>query len=54
VAGLSREEFKSLLAARGFERCLYTPVPADVDADVALLLVQPPTRFPLRSALFSS
>ena len=41
VAGLSREEFKSLLAARGIDRRLYTPDPADVNADVALLLGQP-------------
>lgn len=41
LAGLSREEFKSLLAARGVERRLYAPDPVDVDADVALLLGQP-------------
>lgn len=41
LAGMSREEFKNLLTARGIERRLFTPNVASVDADVSLLLGQP-------------
>ena len=40
LAGLSREEFKNLLSGRGIDRHLYVTEPANVDADVVLLLSQ--------------
>lgn len=41
LAGLSREEFKTLLNSRGIDRRLYEADSAEVDTDVALLLGRP-------------
>lgn len=41
LAGLSREEFKDLLNARGIERRIYVAGTDEVAADVALLLGEP-------------